>query len=152
VVAKQSQREGEREGFWREKLARWRESGGSQAAFCRENGLDANSFSSWKKVLAERDRVVKSRSGTKVGALMGSQKTNDSDAGAPAFVRYAITECQSAEGAEKPPSNAKQTVHAVTRVAAELVDANSGRRLRIFNGADQVTVTALLSALSQLGI
>ena len=151
MVAKQSQREGEREGFWREKLARWRESGGSQAAFCRENGLDANSFSSWKKVLAERDRAVKSRSGTKVGALIVSQKTNDSDAGAPAFVRYAITECQSAEGAEKPASNAKQTVHAPS-VAAELVDANSGRRLRIFNGADQVTVTALLSALSQLGI
>ena len=35
-------------------------------------------------------------------------------------------------------------------LAAELIDAGTGRRLRIFNGADQSTVQALLSTLSTL--
>lgn len=41
---------------WRERIAAWRQSGLSQQAFCRAEGLSVSSFSHWKSELAKRDR------------------------------------------------------------------------------------------------
>jgi len=41
---------------WRGRLAAWKASGLSQAAYCRRAGLAANDFSRWKHEIARRDQ------------------------------------------------------------------------------------------------
>ena len=48
-----------RSGRWTEWVTKWNGSGLSQAAFCREHGLNGNTFNYWKL------RVLKQRPGTK---------------------------------------------------------------------------------------
>jgi transposase-like protein len=45
-----SQRRGN-ESFWREAIRCWKESGKSQAAFCRERAIALSTFSCWRKRL-----------------------------------------------------------------------------------------------------
>ena len=66
----------------------------------------------------------------------------------PLFARFAIAEQSPAEAGLLLQKSGQS--EAAPSVAAEVVDANNGRRLRIFNGADQATVTALTSALASL--
>jgi hypothetical protein len=47
----QAERWVERRQQWRERLAAWRKSGETQAAFCRARGLDQHSLSYWKRRL-----------------------------------------------------------------------------------------------------
>lgn len=49
----------ERRRRWTELVAKWQGSGSSQAVFCRENGLNANTFNFWKL------RVLRQRPGTR---------------------------------------------------------------------------------------
>ena len=61
----------ERQGHWRAVVGRWRDSGLSKAAFCRENDLRLWQFYYWVKRVAELDgeagqgfaRVAAARSG-----------------------------------------------------------------------------------------
>jgi len=46
---------GQREAHWRKALAQWAESGLTQTAFCREQGLSLSAFHWWKGELARRD-------------------------------------------------------------------------------------------------
>ena len=48
-------RQRERETQWRKRVGAWRQSGSSQAAFCRQQGLAPADFSWWKHELARRD-------------------------------------------------------------------------------------------------
>ena len=48
-----------RSRHWTEWVTKWNSSGSSQAAFCREHGLNGNTFNYWKL------RVLKQHSGTK---------------------------------------------------------------------------------------
>jgi hypothetical protein len=45
---------GERRQFWAEHIAAWKVSGQGKGAYCREQGLNASSFSRWSKKLGER--------------------------------------------------------------------------------------------------
>ena len=142
---------GGRESFWREKLRQWRESGQSQAAFCREHELGENSFSHWKRVISEREakgKPVKSASSIEVKGI-DEPHMMEADGSAPTFVRLGVADCLDAEEVEADESRSKGSA-SQPMIAAEIVDASSGRRLRIFNGADQVTVASLLSALSSV--
>ena len=47
----------ERRRRWTELVTKWQGSGSSQAAYCREHGLNANTFNFWKL------RVLRQRSG-----------------------------------------------------------------------------------------
>jgi hypothetical protein len=38
----------ERAGYWKQMIAKWRRSGLSQSAFCRQHQLQAQQFSKWK--------------------------------------------------------------------------------------------------------
>ena len=51
-----------REPHWRERVAAWRASGLTQAAFCREHGLAPAELSWWKHELARRDQAFKTES------------------------------------------------------------------------------------------
>ncbi len=44
-----------KELFWRKALVRFAESGLSQSAFCKREGLNQNNFSWWKRTILERD-------------------------------------------------------------------------------------------------
>ena len=67
----------ERSRRWAALVSEWRASGASQAAFCRERGLNANSFNFWKlRVLRQRPGTRRARSSLE--AVTG--------AGAPAFI------------------------------------------------------------------
>ena len=46
----------ERERKWREHLAVWKNSGLSQAAYCRQHGLMQSDFSWWKRETVRRDQ------------------------------------------------------------------------------------------------
>ncbi len=151
VTGKSVAARGSRERFWREELDEWRESGQSQAAFCRTHGLSENSFSHWKGVIARLDSKARSAMSGAQKKLKRSDNSQNYDVQAstsrPAFVRYAVTGGEIAETVETEQSKGTEgSVQPV--IAAEIVDASSGRRLRIFNGADQATVAILLSALS----
>ena len=146
-----------RESFWREKLKQWRESGQSQAAFCKTHELSENSLSYWKMEIKKRDAMVRSAASTpdkklKKGEEKPRQRKMEMGTSPPAFVRFAVSDCESTEtveteGAKAKASRPKESPFQQV-IAAEIVDANTGRRLRIFNGADQATVATLLSALS----
>lgn len=47
-----------KELFWRKALLRQVESGLTQTAFCKQEGLNANIFSWWKREISRRDRLV----------------------------------------------------------------------------------------------
>ncbi len=54
---------GERARFWRGKLREHSWSGFSVRSFCRREGFSPGSFYRWRRILAERDGAVESRSG-----------------------------------------------------------------------------------------
>jgi hypothetical protein len=149
VTGKTGAARGSRERFWRGALDEWQESGQSQAAFCRTHGLSENSFSHWKRVIATLDSKARS-------AMSGAHKklkkredshTNEVQASTPTFVRYAVAGGEIADAVETEQWK-RIEVSGQPVIAGEIVDASTGRRLRIFNGADQATVAILLSALS----
>jgi hypothetical protein len=78
---KAGSRDPERSRRWTSLVSEWRASGVSQAAFCRERGLNANSFNFWKL------RMLRQRPGTRRarGALEAT-----TGAGASAFIPVRI--------------------------------------------------------------
>ncbi len=138
---KKALRDAEKEAYWRHKLDEWKRSGLSQAAFCRREELNANTFSSWKTIIPERDAEQKVNG--------RSERTAPQEK--PSFVRV---EVDTNDGAQPSPS-----AHTNSRakpleqppeltVAAELVDSKNGYRVHIFNGADSSTLSALVAALT----
>jgi hypothetical protein len=138
-------RDAGKEEFWRGTVKQWKGSGKSQAEFCREAGLNANTFSTRKRLIEGiEDEARRDRRRRKPAADSFSHVDTGT---APAFIRFAVTD-------EPETANAgdqfmrSETPTRMPTVAAELTDASNGRRIRIFNGADQATVTALISALA----
>lgn len=117
---KRPSRDKVKELFWRKALVRWTESGVSQAEFCEREKLNANTFSSWKKILRERD-----------DAKLGSASQS-----ASAFVpvSVAVEESTRCEQSEPVP------------IAEINLDS---RVVRIFNGASIDTLRFLLKALRE---
>lgn len=70
----------ERETFWRDVLARFRGSGLSVRAFCRQEKLAETAFYFWRRTLAERDGTPTTK----------SQPTPKRRAARPAFLPVAI--------------------------------------------------------------
>jgi len=131
--------------FWTEKVRQWQRSGKAQSVFCREEGLNLNSFNGWKQALL----AAKSpKSGVKQAPAAMAAKSNSVDA-KPSFLRFPISDSAVDKTPSEKPEPAQVKQAEVTPIlAAELIDAGSGRRVRIFNGADQSTVAALLSVFS----
>jgi len=62
VLRKTEKRDKAKELFWRKAVARQSESGLSQNAFCREERLNPNCFSWWKREISQRDADKAARS------------------------------------------------------------------------------------------
>lgn len=56
-MSRRFHRDPQREQFWREMVALWRQSGQSVRAFCDERGLSEPSFFAWRRTLSQRDRA-----------------------------------------------------------------------------------------------
>ena len=76
----------EREACWRERLARFRASGLSVRAYCRQEQLAAPSFYAWRRTLAERDGHAPARRRTTAASR-------------PAFVPVLVTDPPASEAA-----------------------------------------------------
>jgi len=137
----------EKEEYWRAVLKQCSQSQQSQSAFCKEQGLNKNTFWYWKSVISQRDaekaRINKGYKRRRAAATKTAQAESP-----PLFARFAIADLSPTETGPPPRKSSQSEIP--PSVAAEIVDANNGRRLRVFNGADQATVTALISALASL--
>jgi hypothetical protein len=112
-------RQQQRERKWRGHLSRWRGSGLSQAAYCRQQGLAPADFSWWKYELARRD-----------GKLDAATKNLQPIERRESFVPIRLT-----------PSIAEP-------FAFEVV-LNSGETLRIRSGFDADTLKRLIATLRE---
>jgi hypothetical protein len=137
----------EKEGVWRKTLKEWQESNKSQAEFCREKGLNTNTFSGWKRIIPERDAQARKSGKARRSALPDSGQIAGREP-SPAFVRVAMPECRQNNDISADALLLTESTLSGPAIAAELLDASTGRRMRIFNGADQPTVAALLSAFA----
>lgn len=111
-----------KEFFWRRALERYRQSGLSQAEFCKREQLNANTFSSWKKIIADRDLEAAAEQGAKADLP---------------FVSVAIP-------AEVAAVNATQDSVAVAEIDL------TRRTVRIYNGATAETLKAILAAVREV--
>lgn len=131
MATKSATRDPAKERYWRQKLQAWQESGLSMAQFCKRQGLNAHTFSSWKYIIRERDQE-----GPGTAPELNGQMA--------AFARIELDEPELAE-LNSPPDQGWASGSVVT---AELINAETGIKLRIFSGADQATLAAVLSAWS----
>ncbi len=64
MAKSKSRRDKTKETFWKKVLAAQIGSGLSQKAFCMREGLNPNTFSSWKKVIRRRDQEKSAKTET----------------------------------------------------------------------------------------
>jgi hypothetical protein len=130
-----------RKAFWKVKMDEWQKSGQSQAQFCRINGLNPNTFSAWKRVLSTREGQSQH--------YRQNQKRFDAK---PRSVQAKATAAPSFVKCEVEPELLASSTGFQSRsqqgLAAELTNASNSVSLRIFNGADQALISALLSVFS----
>lgn len=108
----------------------------SQAEFCRKEGVSPNTFASWKTIITRRDAAA---AGPGAGAKRARKE------GTPGFIRLSLEEVVKDEQESGKTNRRSPDNHLV---AAELIDASGGRKLRIFNGADQSIVASVIAALA----
>ena len=132
-MAKKSegQRDSAKERYWRQMLGLLNESGLSQAQFCKEHNLNAHTLSSWKYTIRDRDKELASKTSSK-------QRTS------PKFTKIDSSE-PAPESAHVSLPEARASASTIT---AELINAETGTKLRIFSGADQATLAAVLAVWS----
>lgn len=126
-MAKKSTRDPEKEKYWREILARWKASGLSQAAFCRLEGLNENSFSSWKSIIADRDLELKREK----AALRKAERETDLKPETPSFVPLILA------GADRPPSKQQNAVVEIRLPGAAVL---------VYQGVDAETLRTVMLA------
>lgn len=140
----------DQEDFWRIKVNQWQQTGKTQAEFCKEEGLNANTFSRWKRLLPKRDLQARRSARTRQRSVAANTSRVGTAEAGPAFIRLELSDPGEESTAATKRVPLPEQAAAPVSVAAELIDLGNGRRVRIFNGADQPTVAALLSALSVL--
>jgi hypothetical protein len=135
-------RDNKKEEFWRKVLRRWKESGLSQAEFCRKENLKVNTFSSWKHVIANRDIQVDKQ----IPKSQIFEDSKPSTISKHSFVEFDLSNDYTEPGASE--NQHAKIAPARAQVVAEFIDASAGRALRIFQGADDIMIAALVKAFS----
>lgn len=132
-MAVQNRREAKRERAWRSLLDKWKESGLSQAEFCRREGLKEWNFSAWKLKLARKET---------------KGRNSDQDC-AQRQVEFAPVRIVEAEPmTSRAHGNQMNSVGNEGRgVIAEI--AFGGGYVRVFAGADLEILNSLLTALKE---
>jgi hypothetical protein len=130
---RQAPRSRQKEEFWRKKIAEQQASGLSQTAYCEREGLNANTFSSWKKILQERDAEKEVKRALKQASVNRAAR-----AAKASFIPLVPATSEVVEAAREHPS---------TSAVAEVEVA--GARLRVYNGADCRTLCAIIRAMRE---
>jgi hypothetical protein len=132
-----SERDLDKEQYWRRMHEKQRGSGLSQKAYCAREGLNPNTFSSWKKIIGIRDgeQQAEVRRAVRQAVLSRAAKI-----AAPAsFIPLVPSTSPEPEPPPPPPIN--------NNIVAEI--SFSGGLVRIVAGADCKTLGALLRALKE---
>lgn len=135
MAKRQAQRDRQKEDFWRKKIAEQQASGLSQGAFCEREGLNANTFSSWKKILQERDAEQEQEVQRAFKRASASRAARTEKA---SFIPLLSA------GSNVPEARSTNTS---TNAVAEVEVA--GAHLRIYNGADCRTLCAIIRAMRE---
>jgi hypothetical protein len=170
---RQGKRDLEKERYWRNQIASWRISGLSQTAFCRQENLNFHTFSSWTYIIRDRDeerRQLKGRT-TQRRVKQSNKKTDarrssvpgktaavqSGNSGNSTFVKAIIEDDDHASvqmvnestpqhrGREEPSAPKLDERERAQRVAAELYGSKLGSTLRIYDGADLATISAVIA-------
>lgn len=123
-----------KEKFWRATLGRQKDTGLSQAEFCRRENLSENSFSTWKTIIAERDLEVKNKKEKSALRRAARQADMHPKADTPSFVPLVLA------GAER--TTMKQQ--------GALVEIRlPGAAVLVFPGADAETLRNVMLAFRE---
>lgn len=136
MAKRKARRNSQTEKFWSDHIAAKEASGLSQAAYCTREGLNPNTFSSWKTVLLKR----KSEQAQEVQQAIRKASVNRA------------ARAEKASFIPLVPTNSKVTQPASTnppRASAVAEVEVAGARLRIFNGADCGTLCAIIRAMRE---
>ncbi len=113
--------------FWQSALEHQRDSGLSQMEYCRRDGLDWRTFSSWKKRLQRMDREAKQEAGL----------TKDKHCNRPHQLFAPVTVASNEQSNSARQSN----------VIAEITFV--GGCIKVFGGAGIHTLQALVQAIKE---
>jgi len=85
VAERRLRRDGDKERAWRERMADQLRGGGTVRAFCRERGLNENSFYHWRREIRLRDREAAT-----TPAATPAPMSDDTPGRAPAMARVVV--------------------------------------------------------------
>lgn len=165
--SKPRRRDLEKERYWRSKIENWKASGLSQMEFCRREHLNFHTFSSWTYIIRERDLENLQEKNRAAELASGRRKSKTTDpepavwtknnfpiknhkAKGALFVK-AVVEDDIDGLASRSMLNGvtpNDTAQPTPSIAAELYRSDSLATIRIYNGADAATVSALIAAFS----
>ena len=128
-----------REEFWRKAIPRQQASGLSQAKFCEQEGLSANSFSFWKSIIKQRDAAKQEQEVKRALKLASANRAARASESA-SFVPL-LAPAETLKAAPK-----KDAEHCVAEIFF------TGGSIRIMTGADSQTLGALLKALKEAAL
>jgi len=131
-MARGGSRDLEKEAFWRGKLGEWLESGMTVSGFCRREGLSANNFFRWRRVIEDRDR-------DQAGEFGGGSSPGSGFLGADSFARVSVVPCGS-----RPEHLSSRDAHLIEAVLP------SGIVVRVGPGFDADALVRLLGLLDAL--
>jgi len=127
-MARRGERGREKEGYWRQLVQQWRDSGHTIRDFCARRGLSEPSFYAWRRIIATRDRQGIS-SPKPVGHLARPEPGGPQAGITPLFVPVRVSS-------------------AIAPAALEVV-LRDGRVLRVPVGFDAGTLRQLLAVLDE---
>lgn len=128
MIQRARQRDRAKENLWRQIIERQKASGKSQKKFCGDEGLNWHSFSSWIRVLQDRDTEERKR------ALLKKATVNEQS---EYFVPLVVADVAKPD---KPTSK--------TDAVAEI--ECHGLTLRILRGVDSISLCSIFQAMREL--
>jgi len=134
--------------FWRDMVTRWDGSGQSQAAFCRQENIKPTTFNNWRARFRQTTSLEPAPANKRAPASEARSKQSKNQ-NKPSFVSVEITDTSGPRNLDSQSQQlAGNTVPVNQLLAAELVDEVTHHRLRIFNGADSLMVSAIVAAMT----
>ena len=126
----------ERRTYWEEAMRRWKESGQSVRAFCRNEGVRESAFYFWRRELAQRSHRTEAAKGSRpqasplTTASHSPERASARHSSVPAFLPVRVMEDVAAEAAG----------------GVEIVLAH-GCAVRVRSGFDRQTLADVLAVL-----
>jgi len=132
----------EKSRFWQEHIQRWRESGISQADYCREHGLKEGAFTYWKGKLTHAGSATS-------GRAVNSGRSAVSDTSAISLVPVGVKVNVKSE--PSPQAVTPQFITPPPIVSKPLVVVVDGHyRIEVSGDFESATLGKLVSCLRQL--